>query len=128
MLLNREMMMFIKPSLSIYRSYTSLSRVDTTLFNIQRDCFICGKASTRPEHLTAIMTGTGKSTRDKVLHATSERLMKLCIICKYHKSCLKHYISKQNIAAARRKQESEQQTSIYDKAFIKLTEVIDCFL
>ncbi len=39
--------------------------------------------------------------------------------------CLAHYISEQNIAAARRRKESEKQTNVYDKAFIKLTEDID---
>lgn len=51
-----------------------LDRGDTTSFNMRTDCFICGKASTRPEHLIAISTGTGASTREKVLHAASERL------------------------------------------------------
>ena len=45
-----------------------LSRIDMQLFDIQTDSIV-GKARTRTEHLTAIMTGTGKSTRDKVLHA-----------------------------------------------------------
>jgi len=44
---------------------------------------------------------------------------------KYHRSCLAHYISERNIAAARRRKESEKQTNIYDKAFSKLTEDID---
>lgn len=52
----------------------SLSRADTTSFKIRRDCFICGKASSRPEPLIAISTSTGASTRDKVLRAASERL------------------------------------------------------
>jgi len=39
--------------------------------------------------------------------------------------CLAHYISERNIAAARRRKESEKQTNVYDKAFIKLTEDID---
>lgn len=48
-----------------------LDRGATSSFNIRMDCFICGKASTRPEALTAISTGTGASTRDKVLHAAA---------------------------------------------------------
>ena len=40
------------------------SRVDTTLFNKEIDCFNWEKAGTRSERLTAIMTGTGNSTRD----------------------------------------------------------------
>ncbi len=87
-----------------------LSRADTTSFKIRRDCFICGKASSRPEPLTAISTGTGASTRDKVLRAASERLDEevhlLILSCpdlfaydaKYHKMCLAHYISERNIA------------------------------
>ncbi len=87
-----------------------LSRADTTSFKIRRDCFICGKASSRPEPLTAISTGTGASTRDKVLRAASERLdeeVHLRILscpdlfaydAKYHKMCLAHYISERNIA------------------------------
>ena len=47
--------------------------------NKKRKMFICGKARRRPEH------GADKSTRDKVLHAASERLMKLypylCVWC-----------------------------------------------
>lgn len=86
-----------------------LSRVDTLSFDIRRHCFICGRARSRPEPLTAIMTGTGKSTRDKVLHAASERLDEVVHLrllsypdlfaydAKYHRSCLKHYISKLNI-------------------------------
>lgn len=113
-----------------------LSRADTT-FNIWRDCFICGKASTRPEPLTAITTGTGMSTRDKVLHAASEwldedvhlRLLSYPDLfeyhAKYHRSCLGHYISERNITSARRRKESEKQTNVYDKVFIKLTEDID---
>ena len=114
-----------------------LRRADTTTFDERRDCFICGKASTRPEPLTAITTGTGASTRDKVLHAASERLdedVHLRLLsypdlfaydAKYHRSCLGHYISERNITAARRRKESEKQTNVYDKAFIKLTEDID---
>ncbi len=114
-----------------------LSGADTTSFKIRRDCFICGKASSRPEPLIAISTGTGASTRDKVLRAASERLdeeVHLRILscpdlfaydAKYHKMCLAHYIPERNIAAARRRKESEKQTNVYDKAFIKLTEDID---
>lgn len=83
------------------------------------------------------MTDTGKSTRDKVLHAVSERqdeVIQHWLIAypdlfaydaKYHKSCLAHYISELNITAARRKKESDHQIGIHDKVFIKLTEVID---
>jgi len=39
--------------------------------------------------------------------------------------CLAHYISERNVAAARRRKESEKQTNVYGKAFIKLTEHID---
>ena len=87
--------------------------------------------------MTAITTGTGKSTRDKVLHAASERLDEVVHLrllsytdlfaydAKYHRCCLAHYISDRNITAARQKKESKKQTSIYDKAFMKLTEDID---
>lgn len=88
-----------------------LSRIETQLFDIRKDCFICGKARTRPEKLTAIVTGTGKSTRDKVLHAASER----------QDEVIQHRL----ITAARRKKESDHQIGLHDKVFIKLTEVID---
>ncbi len=39
--------------------------------------------------------------------------------------CLAHYISERNIAAARPRKESEKQTNVYHKVFIKLTEDID---
>jgi len=61
-----------------------LSRADTTSFKIRRDCFICGKASSRPEPLTAISTGTGASTRDKVLGQLLKGLMKMYIFEFFH--------------------------------------------
>ena len=50
-------------SIHIHQSQED-SRVDTTLFNKEIDCFNWEKAGTRSERLTAIMTGTGNSTRD----------------------------------------------------------------
>lgn len=105
------------------------TRIDTSSFEIRRDCFICGKATLRPEPLIPIPTGTGAGTRDKVLQAAVERFdddvhfrLLSCpdlfaYDAKYHKSCLSHYISKRNIAAAIRRKESEKQTNVYEKAF-----------
>ena len=42
----------------------------TSAFNIRRDCFICGKVWKKGhEKLTQVMTGTGQSTKEKVLTA-----------------------------------------------------------
>lgn len=122
-----------KPSVSSGRQ----SREDTISFNIRRDCFICGKDRIRPERLTPITTGTGKNTRDKVLHAAIERedeVMQFRLLAhedlfafdaKCHRSCLAHYISERNVSAAKRKSLSEKQMSDHDKAFHMLTEEID---
>ena len=40
---------------------------------------------------------------------------------KYHRSCYSHYISERNIRAARSKNESESNFSVYDLAFKELT-------
>lgn len=115
-----------------------MSREDTTSFNIRRDCFICGKDTNRPElPLTPITTGTGKSTRDKVLEAAAERLDEVVHLrmlahpdlfaydAKYHRKCYAHYISGRNITAAQRRSLNEKSTSAYDKAFYDLTEEIN---
>lgn len=114
-----------------------LSREDTISFNVRRDCFICGKDRVRPESLTSISTGTGKTTRDKVLHAAQERADEevqlrmqayhdlFAFDAKYHRSCLAHYISDRNVAAAKRKHLNEEKVSIHDKAFDALIEQID---
>ena len=40
---------------------------------------------------------------------------------KYHRSCYLHYVSERNIRAARSKNESESNFSVYDLAFKELT-------
>jgi hypothetical protein len=116
-----------------YRSWSST-------FNIRRDCFICSKDSIRPEVLTPISTGTGKTTREKVLAAAEERLddvihMRMvnhpdlfAFDAKYHRSCYSHYISERNIAAARKKSSTERSTDMFDQAFNDLTKQIDHML
>ena len=80
-------------------------REDTQLFNIREHCFICGCPGSRSHELTQICTGTGSSTREKVLKAAEERHdeeVKLRMIsypdlfaydAKYHRKCYAHYIS-----------------------------------
>lgn len=44
---------------------------------------------------------------------------------KYHRSCLAHYTSDRNVAAAKRKRLNEEKVSTHDKAFHALIEEID---
>ena len=55
-----------------------LTREVTSSFNIREQCFICGSSEKRKpdksrEKLTPISTGTGKSTRSKVIEAAEKR-------------------------------------------------------
>ena len=51
-----------------------IRRTDASTFNIRTDCFICEKSYKRAERLSEIATGTGASTRDRVIAASLERL------------------------------------------------------
>lgn len=105
-------------------------------FDIRTQCFICSQKATKREGLTPISTGTGESTRSKVLSAASERHDEkvhhrmlthqdlFAYDAKYHRSCLGHYISERNISAARNKYLSEKKLSEYEEAFTKLIEEI----
>ena len=82
-----------------------LRRSETSQFDIRKDCFICGRSQKRNEKLTSITTGTGSSTRQRVLNAAEARndhQMRLRMLAypdlfaydaKYHRSCYGHYIS-----------------------------------
>ena len=50
-----------------------IRRCDTMSFDIRSHCFICGKKVTPRSKLTQILTGTGDSTRNKVLSAAEQR-------------------------------------------------------
>lgn len=112
-----------------------LSRHETYNFDIRKQCFICGTASKKGEKLTQIATGSGCSTRDKVLSAAERRqdnLVHLRMLAhpdlfafdaKYHRTCYSHYISERNIAASQSK--AAKEASVYDKAFQALTKEID---
>ena len=41
-------------------------------FNIRSSCFVCGSSSVRKEKLTPVTSGTGESTRKKVLKAAED--------------------------------------------------------
>ena len=110
----------------------------TSAFNIRRDCFICGKVWKKGhEKLTNVVTGTGQSTRDKVLSAATaqhDEVVKLRMTAyndlfaynaKYHRSCLGHYLSKRNIEAEQRKDKDSQHQSKYEKAFNFIIEDIE---
>jgi hypothetical protein len=113
-----------------------LSRRETTTFNVRCDCFICGKEWKRGEKLIQISKGTGQSTREKVLHAASERKDEVVFLqminhedlfaveAKYHRSCYSAYISQRNISAAKHKVSPSNFESTYDKVFKEvLTEI-----
>ena len=82
---------------------------------------------------TQITTDKGETTRSKVLAVAEDRMdeeIRMRMLChpdlfafdaKYHRSCYSHYISKRNIRAARSKNESESNFSVYDLAFKELT-------
>lgn len=82
------------------------------------------ESNERPQALTAISTGTGTNTKEKVLHTASEKLeekIHLQILlsdlfandAKYHHSCLACYISERNTEAAKCKNLSEPQTTAH---------------
>jgi hypothetical protein len=89
-----------------------LRRNDTSQFDIRSDCFICGKSHSWKEKLSNVSTGTGATTRQKVLNAAIQRnddaiQMRMlantdlfAMDAKYHRTCYSHYISLNNIKAA----------------------------
>ena len=110
-----------------------LNRASTSGFNIREQCSVCVEREKKMNKLTQISTGTGETTRSKVLTVTEERMdeeIKMRMLCypnlfafdaKYHRTCYSHYISDRNIKAARSKAESESNFSVYDMAFKELT-------
>ena len=110
-----------------------LSRASTSDFNIREQCFICGEREKKTNKLTQITTDKGETTRSKVLAAAEDRMdeeIRMRMLChpdlfafdaKYHRNCYSHYISERNIRAARSKNESESNFSVYDLAFKELT-------
>ena len=119
------------------------TRDETSSFNIRQDCFICGKSrkgSARGEKLTQVVTGTGQSTREKVLSAASERHDEtvwhrmvahtdlFAFDAKYHRSCYASFISKKNIESAQRKYQESRRLSDSDLAFHEIIDEIECTL
>ena len=116
---------------------TRLRRTETATFNIRTDCFLCGTSNTRKEKLTNVTTGTGASTRERILAACLERQddtihMRMLSYpdlfaydAKYHRSCYSRYVSPRNVKAERTKAESEKSLNDYDKAFLCLSEEIE---
>lgn len=111
---------------------TRVSRNETAGFDIRNNCFICGKPNSVRNKLTPVSTGTGQSTREKVLSAAEKRQdnkvrMRMLAFpdlfaydAKYHRLCYSHYISERNIAAACRKQGEETTATLHDEAFDEL--------
>ena len=109
---------------------------ESAAFDIRRDCFICGSCSERKEKLTLVQTGTGSSTRAKVIAATEKRndgivhnrmLLYTDLFAadgKYHRKCYGTYISERNIKAAQNKQ-NRSETTNFDHAFQALTQQLD---
>ena len=103
-------------------------------FDIRSQCFICGKSSQRSEKLTKVVTGSGDTTRQKVLRAASAREDDVvyqrmvahpdlfAYDAKYHRSCYSHYISERNVNAAQRRSSTESKSE--DLAFDKLVQSI----
>lgn len=110
-------------------SIPRLTREENAGFRIRQDCFICGRSKKKGEKLTPISTGTGESTRQKVMSAAMERadsIVNLRMIshpdlfafdAKYHRSCYAAYLSERNISAARRKSDECKKD---DPAFIEI--------
>ena len=100
----------------------------SSTFDIRKDCFICSKIKWN-EKLSRTSTGTGCSTRIKVLDSARQRgddtvMMRMiahedlfAYDAKYHRGCLSHYISERNIQAAIKKNIGEKSQSFYDEAF-----------
>ena len=116
---------------------TRLRRTETSTFNIRTDCFICGTSNTRKEKLTNVTTGTGASTRERIIAACLERQddnihMRMLSYpdlfaydAKHHRSCYSSYVSPRNVKADRTKAESEKSLNDYDKAFLCLSGEIE---
>ena len=106
------------------------SRSHSSNFNIRTQCFVCGKGDKKSEKLTPITTGSGKSTRQRVLEAAAKRNDEeihtrmlthsdlFAFDAKYHRSCYGHYISDRNIEAACSKAAtSDKEQTCHEKAF-----------
>ena len=114
-----------------------LRRLDTSKFNVRSDCLICGKSYKWNEKLTQISTGKGESTRTRVLNAAIERndeAIKMRMLAypdlfamdaKYHRSCYSHYISENNIQAAKAKMNRAPEHQADDPAFNHLCQEIE---
>uniref|UniRef100_UPI00358E24F8 unconventional myosin-VIIa-like n=1 Tax=Myxine glutinosa TaxID=7769 RepID=UPI00358E24F8 len=121
-----------QPCTSVATEHTSISRNKTAGFDIRTNCFICGKSNTSRNKLTPVSTGTGQSTREKVLAAADKRQdnkihMRMLAFpdlfaydAKYHRLCYSHYISERNITAAIRKSGEETMGTLHDEAFDEL--------
>lgn len=109
-------------------------RRDTSGFDIRQHCFICGSLYKRGDKLTQVVTGSGETTRSRVLAAATERLddvVQLRMLAytdlfaydaKYHRTCYAHYISERNIASARNKAVGhKEESSSHEQAFDILT-------
>ena len=93
---------------------TVISKSDASLFDVRNQCFICAKNTKGGENLTQITSGTGDSTREKIVAAAEDRqdnavhcrmlahlnLFSFVVQVKYHRSCYSQYISKRNITCA----------------------------
>ena len=87
--------------------------------------------------MTNVTTGTGASTRERILAACLERQddtihMRMLSYpdlfaydAKYHRSCYSRYVSPRNVKAERTMAESEKSLNDYDKAFLCLREEIE---
>lgn len=115
----------------------SSRRSGSVAFDIRKNCFICGDGSRRKHELTPITTGTGESTRKKVLDAATERQDNIVYTrmlaftdlfaydAKYNRQCYSHYISERNIKAARKRiQDDSSGMTVYDKAFNSIVQKI----
>lgn len=121
-----------QPCTSEATAPTRISRHETAGFDIRNDCFICGKPNTARDRLTPVSTGTGQSTREKVLAAADKRQdkkihMRMLAVpdlfaydAKYHRLCYSHYISERNIAAASHKAGETTTCTLHDEAFEEL--------
>lgn len=118
-------------------SQKRLRRSDTSAFNIRTDCFICGSSNTRKEKLTKVSTGTGSSTRQRIIEAALERQdneihMRMlshpdlfAYDARYHRSCYSCYVSDRNIKAVQSKAAAHRSMSEFDKAFLSLGKEIE---
>ncbi|CAG9762726.1 unnamed protein product [Ceutorhynchus assimilis] len=106
---------------NITKVFPSSSGRSGKKFDIKSDCLICGKSGTyRKKNLISISTGTGSSTREKILKSAVQRgddvmqgRMKFytdlfAADAKYHSACYAQYISNRKQAA------DETQNSMQD--------------